>query len=106
MPEQANLSLRAGRWSAARWKTATLGWVALVVAAMAAGSAIGLNKLTDSQSGSGETARAQQFLRQANYLSPATESVLIESRDGTPVAGTARFQSAVAALVQTLSRRP
>jgi len=103
---RGNLSYRAGRFSAAHWKTATFGWVALVAAAMAAGSAVGLNKLTDSQSGSGETARAQELLRSAHFLSPATESVLIESRDGKPVAGTARFQSAVAALVQTLSRQP
>ena len=105
MPEQ-NLARRAGSWSAAHWKTSTGAWLALVLVAMAAGSAVGLNRLTDSQSGSGETARAQQILRSAHFLSPATESVLIASRDGTRIAGTQRFDAAVAGLVQELSARP
>ncbi len=106
MSERLNLAGRAGRASAAHWKTATFGWLALMAAAMVAGSAIGLSKLTDSQSGSGETARAQALLRAANFLSPATESVLVESRDGKRIAGSPAFVSAVASLVQTLERRP
>ena len=105
MPEQ-NLARRAGSWSAAHWKTSTGAWLALVFVAMAAGSAVGLNKLTDSQSGSGETARAQQILRSADFLSPATESVLIERRDGSRIAGTRGFDAAVASLVRTLSLQP
>ena len=38
---QRNLAARAGRWSAAHWKTATFGWLALVVAAVALGSIAG-----------------------------------------------------------------
>jgi RND superfamily putative drug exporter len=104
VPEQ-NLARRAGSWSAAHWKTSTGAWLALVFAAMVAGSAAGLNKLTDSQSGSGETARAEQLLRQSHFLSPATESVLIESRDGSRLAGTQRFAAVVAALVQELAQQ-
>ena len=36
-----NLAERAGRWSAAHWKTATLLWLAFVVAAIAVGTAVG-----------------------------------------------------------------
>ena len=37
-PRSRNLAARMGRWSAAHWKTATLGWLAFVVAALALGS--------------------------------------------------------------------
>jgi uncharacterized membrane protein YdfJ with MMPL/SSD domain len=104
--EAPNLAGRAGRWSAANWKRATFGWFALTLGALVIGSAVGLNKLGDSQSGSGETARAETFLRQANFLSPAGESVLVESRDDTAIAGTDRFTSAVASVVQTLQTLP
>lgn len=53
-----NLAARAGRWSAAHWKTATLAWVAFVVVAVVAGRAVGTVKLTDAEQGTGETARA------------------------------------------------
>ena len=33
-----NLTARAARWSAAHWKTATLGWVLFVALAMAGGT--------------------------------------------------------------------
>jgi DNA-binding NarL/FixJ family response regulator len=35
---QGNIAARAGRWSAAHWKTATFGWLGLVVLAVALGS--------------------------------------------------------------------
>jgi hypothetical protein len=40
-----NLAARAGRWSAAHWKTATFGWLALVAAAVVIGGAIGTKQL-------------------------------------------------------------
>ena len=33
-----NLAARMGSWSAAHWKTATFGWLALVVLAFAVGA--------------------------------------------------------------------
>ena len=104
--EHGNLAGRAGRWSAAHWKTAAIGWFVVMLAAMAVGRQVGLNQLTDSQSGSGQTATAQSWLRQANFLAPATENVLIERTDGGLLAGSQAFVSAVAGLVQTLSLRP
>ncbi len=35
--QQSNLAARMGRWSAGHWKTATFGWLALVVVALAVG---------------------------------------------------------------------
>jgi uncharacterized membrane protein YdfJ with MMPL/SSD domain len=104
--ERSNLAGRAGKWSAAHWKTAAIGWVVLTVSAMVLGSAIGLNALGDSQSGSGETAQAQSMLRSANFLSPATEAVLVQRRDGARIVGEPTYTVAIASLVQTLERRP
>ena len=40
-----NLAARAGRWSAAHWKTATFGWLAFVVVAVVLGGAVGTKQL-------------------------------------------------------------
>ncbi len=101
-----NIAGEAGRWSAAHWKTASIGWLVFVVAAMALGSAVGLNKLPDSKTGSGETAQAEAMLRGANFLSPASESVLIRRVDGQKVTGDPRFVAAVIWLVRALDKRP
>jgi RND superfamily putative drug exporter len=44
-----NLAARAGRWSASHWKTATFGWLALVVAAVVIGGAVGTKQLGDNE---------------------------------------------------------
>ncbi len=38
--QNSNLAARTGRWSAAHWKTATFGWLALVLVAFAVGSQV------------------------------------------------------------------
>jgi hypothetical protein len=43
-----NVAARAGRWSAAHWKTATFGWLALVAAAGMIGNAVGNVSLSNS----------------------------------------------------------
>ena len=75
-----NIASRAGRWSAAHWKTATLGWLALAVCAVVAGNLAGTVNLTDSQQSTGQSARAAGILSQGGFRSHASESVLIQSR--------------------------
>ena len=41
MVQQRNLAARAGRWSASHRKTAILGWLAFVIAAVVIGGAAG-----------------------------------------------------------------
>ncbi len=96
-----NLAGRAGRWSAAHWKAATFGWFALAIAAVLIGNAAGVVELNDSDTANGETARAERMLEQAGFKTPATESVLIQSRTST--VDDAAFSAAVAGVVQTLS---
>jgi RND superfamily putative drug exporter len=83
METSHNLAARAGRWSAAHWKTATVLWLVFVVVAIVLGRAAGTVKLTDSEQGTGETARAQAILAQAGFKTPASENVLVESKSLT-----------------------
>ena len=46
--ERTNLAGRAGRWSAAHWKTAFFGWLVFVFVAVFIGMGVGTNKLLDS----------------------------------------------------------
>ena len=94
MQERRNLAAMAGRWSAAHWKTATLVWLAFVVVAVGVGRAVGTVKLTDSEQGTGETARAQAILANAGFKTPASENVLIESK--TLTAQAPAFRATVA----------
>jgi uncharacterized membrane protein YdfJ with MMPL/SSD domain len=81
--ERVNLAGRAGRWSAAHWKTAFFGWLLFVGAAVLLGNIVGTNKLLDSNAGDGESGRAQRILGNADFKQPATESVLIQSSKQT-----------------------
>ena len=71
-----NLAARAGRWSAAHWKTATIGWIAFVVAAVVLGGAIGTKQLEDDSPG--EAGRMSRILDQS-FPRRAEESVLVQS---------------------------
>ena len=46
-----NLAARVGRWSAAHWKTATFGWLALVLLAFAVGSQVGTKQADPNEGG-------------------------------------------------------
>ena len=74
-----NLAARAGRWSAAHWKTAALAWIVFVVVAVAIGRAVGTVKLSDSEQSTGEASRAQAILQSAGFSQPAAENVLVQS---------------------------
>ena len=96
-----NLAGRAGKWSAENWKKALFGWLIFAVAAMAIGSVAGHVQMRDSQFASGETAKAVRMLEQAGFRQPASEVVLIQSRNLT--VADPSFISAIGGVVQTLS---
>ena len=105
MDGSPNLAARAGRWSAGHWKTACAVWLVFVVAAIGIGRAVGTVKLNDSEQGTGETARAQQILQDAGFRSPASESVLVESRSGLTASAPA-FRAAVRDVAAALRKVP
>ena len=95
-----NLAGRVGRWSAAHWKTATFGWLGLVLVAFAVGSQVGTKQADPTKAGPGESGRMDRIL-DAGFKVPASESVLIESRSLT--AGAPAFDSAVRDVVSRLA---
>src|SRR5581483_8578660 len=87
-----NIAERAGRWSAAHWKTATFGWLALVICAVAIGQLVGTVKLSNSEQSIGQSARAQAMLNRAGFHDHASESVLVQSASLTAAAPSFRAE--------------
>jgi uncharacterized membrane protein YdfJ with MMPL/SSD domain/pimeloyl-ACP methyl ester carboxylesterase len=98
-----NLAARMGRWSAGHWKTATFGWLALVVVAFGVGGMVGVKNPDPNTSGPGQSGRMDRILH-ADFKRPAAENVLIQSR--TAKAGTPAFDTAVKDVVARVSRQP
>src|ERR1700746_1251717 len=89
-----NLAARAGRWSAAHWKTATLGRLAFVAAAVVLRSMHGTTKLTDAERTNGQAGRPEQMPAAAGVKNVASENVLVRSR--TLTASSPAFRQTVA----------
>jgi RND superfamily putative drug exporter len=96
-----NLAARMGRWSANHWKTATFGWLALVVVAFGIGSMAGTKNPDPNTAGPGESGRMDRILHEG-FKRPAGENVLIQSTTAT--AGTPAFDAAVKDVVARVSR--
>jgi uncharacterized membrane protein YdfJ with MMPL/SSD domain len=96
-----NLAARMGRWSAGHWKTATFGWLALMVAAFAVGGQIGTKSADPNRAGPGESGRMDRIL-DAGFEQPAGESVLIQSRSAR--AGDPGFTAAIRDVVARVSK--
>jgi RND superfamily putative drug exporter len=99
-----NLAARAGRWSAAHWKTAVAVWVAFVVVAIGLGTTVGTHKLSSSEQSTGETARAEQILASAGFKTPASEAVLVRSQTRTVADPT--FRATVQGVLAKLRTMP
>src|SRR5918912_4375239 len=99
-----NLAARAGRWSAAHWKTAVAVWMVFVVGAIAVGTAVGTHKLSLSEQSTGETARAEQILASAGFKTPASEAVLVRSPKGSVADPT--FRATVQGVLAKLRTMP
>ncbi len=69
----------AARSAARRPKTTVALWLALIVACVGLGSSAGMRTLSNSGSGTGESARADARLTASGLQGPATENVLVRS---------------------------
>ncbi|MEV0975592.1 MMPL family transporter [Streptomyces sp. NPDC049915] len=96
------IAARAGGWSA-RHRWAAVGiWVLFVVLAMGLGSAAGRVDVDDSDQLKGETHTAAQIIKDAGIEEPASETVLLQAKDGRLRATDAEFRSAVDAVVKAV----
>ena len=80
MQESRNIAQRVGRWSAKHRKTAIIGWITFVVLAFMVGGAVGTEKLTQQESGVGESGQASKLVSGA-FPEKHDEVVLIQSKD-------------------------
>lgn len=96
-----NLAARMGRWSANHWKTATFGWLALVVVAFGLGGMVGMKAPDPNTSGPGESGRMDRIL-DAGFQQRAAESVFVQS--AAVRAGTPAFDAAVQDVSARLAR--
>src|SRR6266576_1980841 len=99
--QNSNLAARVARWSAAHWKTATFGWLALVLLVFAVGSQVGTKQADPNRAGPGESGRMDRVL-DAGFKMPASESVLIQSRSLR--VGALAFDAAVKDVVTRLEK--
>jgi RND superfamily putative drug exporter len=97
------LAARAGGWSARHRKTAIWGWLAFVVVAFAIGGAVGTKTLDNSQTGVGESGRADKTIRNASPKH-ADETVLVQGKGIT--ARDPAFRAAVADVQRRLANVP
>jgi anti-anti-sigma factor len=99
-----NFAQRAERWSAEHRRGVILGWIALVIAALVIGSAVGRQYLADEQLGNGDSRQADQMLADAGFNRQAGEQVLIQAeRPGLTVADPA-FRATIQRVVVRLKR--
>ncbi len=98
-----NLAARMGRWSASHWKTATFGWLALVVAVVFVGNVVGTKNLDPAKSGAGESGRVDS-IRADEFKANKPEMVLIQSK--TLVTTDAAFQQTIQDATRTLAKLP
>jgi uncharacterized membrane protein YdfJ with MMPL/SSD domain len=74
----SNLAARAGRWSAAHWKTAVLGWVVFVTAAFSLTLFVQTRELTNVDMSSGDSKVAEEIIAGAGFARHDSESVIIQ----------------------------
>ena len=65
-----NIAARAGRWSAAHWKTAVSAWLAFCVVAIALGAVAGTKMLKQADTAAGGTRTAEQILQRRRLPGP------------------------------------
>ncbi|HEX4521174.1 MAG TPA: MMPL family transporter [Gaiellaceae bacterium] len=101
LKQSNNIAARMGRWSASHWKTAVFGWIAFVIVAVVAGSALGTKQIDQRDANVGQAHRADEILKKAGFQAdPQTEIVLIQSR--TQTIHDAAFRATVADAVATV----
>src|SRR3954453_20347104 len=84
--QNRNLAARMGKWSAAHWKTATFGWLAIVLVAFGLGGQIGTKQIDPNTKWRGEWGRRDKIL-DAALKQPAGQMLLLQKlslQTGTP----------------------
>lgn len=84
-----HLALRIARWSARHPWRAIAGWLVFVTFAVVLGGGTGMRELSPSESGAGESMRADRAVESGEFPTVVSEQVLVQARNGTLDPGTA-----------------
>jgi anti-anti-sigma factor len=101
-----NLAQRAARWSAEHRRIAIFGWIALVIACVFIGSAVGTQHLADEDLGTGESRQADRILADAGFNQRASEQVLVQARARGLTVHDPAFRAGVQDVVRRLEAFP
>jgi putative drug exporter of the RND superfamily len=94
-------------WSARHRKTALLGWLLLVAAAVLIGGTLGTKQLNSYDPG--QSGRAERVLARPSVVQPATETVLVQARRAggrDTVAGDPEIRQAIRQVTAALAAMP
>jgi uncharacterized membrane protein YdfJ with MMPL/SSD domain len=100
-----NIAARMGRWSASHWKTAVFGWLAFVVAALAIGTVVGTKNISDDDTGTGQSHRADQILK-AGFPQADKQSELVLVQSATKTVSDPEFRATVNDVVAAVKGNP
>ena len=104
-PARAPIVERVAGWSARHKKTAVLGWLLLVVAAVVIGQRLGTSNVSSYDPG--QAGRAERVLDRPVVQQPDTESVLIQGRSASQTYGhDPEIKQAVREVVAALKALP
>jgi putative drug exporter of the RND superfamily len=98
---------RIAGWSARHRKTALLGWLLLVAAAVMIGGMLGTKQLNSYDPG--QSGRAERVLARPSVVQPATETVLVQARGPggrDTVAGDPEIRQAIRQVTAALAAAP
>ena len=95
-----NVAARMSAWSAGHRKTAIIGWLVFVMAALVIGSS-GTKQITNAEGSNGQTAKAEQILTSSGFPDAASENVLVQTRNSQP--DDAALRSAVTQVVSAVT---
>ncbi len=104
-PGGAPIVERVAGWSARHRKIVVIGWLLLIVAALAVGQQLGTSNTTSYDPG--QAGRAERILNEPAVRQPDAESVLIQGRSAAQTfAGDPELRAAVRQVVAALERLP
>jgi anti-anti-sigma factor len=106
MPSRPNVAQRAARWSAEHRRIAIFGWIALVIACVFIGSAVGTQHLADEDLGAGESRQADRILADAGFNQRASEEVLVQAQARGLTVDDPAFRAGIQDVVRRLSAFP
>jgi uncharacterized membrane protein YdfJ with MMPL/SSD domain len=106
MSPRPNLAQRAARWSAEHRRLAIFGWLALVIASVLIGGAVGTKHIADEDLGNGQSRQADQILASAGFKDRASEEVLVQARRPGLTANDPAFVAGIRDVVARLRRFP